>query len=89
MYSNASTYAHQTEFCQSAVRHSMIVTVDSPIQPAVLDNMGLPDGTRSSPGGVGVGNYSLKWRLLLPLVLPKYSLNNRADRINMVVGYQK
>jgi len=37
VHAEASTYAHQTEFYQSA-----IVTVDSPIQPAVLDNMGLP-----------------------------------------------
>jgi len=36
-----------------------------------------------------VGNYSLKSRLLPPLVLPKYWQNNRADRINMVTDYQK
>jgi len=48
-----------------------------------------PSATRNSLGDVGVGNYSLKSRLLLPLVLPKYSLNNRADRINMVIDYQK
>jgi len=76
--------AHQTEFYQSA-----IVTVDSTIQPTVLDNMSLPAGTRNSSGDMGVGNYSLKWRLLSPLVLPKYSLNNRADRINIVTDYQK
>jgi len=81
---NASTYAHQTEFYQSA-----IVIVNSPsMQPAVLDNMGLPAGTRNSSGAMGVGNYSLTWRLLPLLVLPKYSLNNRADRINMVIDYQ-
>jgi len=60
------TYAHQTELHQAA-----IVKVDSSIQPAVLDNMGLPDGTRNSSEDMGVGNYSLKWRLLPPLVLPK------------------
>ena len=70
------------QFYQSA-----IVKVDSPIQLAVLDNMGLPAGTRNSSGDVG--NYSLKWRQLFPLVLPKHSLNNRADRINMVIDYQK
>jgi len=37
---------------------------------------------------MGVGNYSLKSKLL-PLVLPKYSLNNRTDRINMAMDYQK
>ena len=37
--------------------------------------------TRDSSGDMGVGNYSLKSSLLPPLVLPKYSLNNRADRI--------
>jgi len=68
-----------------SVRHSY--TVDSPIQPAVLDNMGLPAGTRNSSGDVG--NYSLKWRLLPPVVLLKYSLNNRTNRINMVIDYQK
>jgi len=36
-----------------------------------------------------VGNYSLKTRLLPPVVLPKYSLYNRAHRINMVRDYQK
>ena len=36
---------------------------------------------------MGVGNYSLKSRLLPPIVLPKYSLTNRADRINMVIDY--
>ena len=71
------------------VYQSVIVTVDSPTQPAVQDNMGLPDGTRNSSGAMGVGKYSLKWRLLPPLVLPKYSLNNRTDRINMVIDYQK
>ena len=30
--------------------------------------------------GMGVGNYSLKSTLLPPVVLPKYSLNSRADR---------
>jgi len=45
--------------------------------------------TRNSSGDMGVGNYSLKSRLLPPLVLPKYSLNNRADRINMDTDYQK
>jgi len=47
--------------------------------------------TRNSSGDMGVRNYSLKSRLLPPLVLPKYSLNNRADRINMVIeiDYQK
>jgi len=74
----------KTEFYQSA-----IVIVDSPIQPAVLDNMGLLVGTRNSPGDMGVGNHSLNWRLLPPVVFPKYSLNNRADRINMVIDYQK
>jgi len=59
------------------------------IKPAVLDNMGLPAGTRNSSGDMGIGNYSLKSMLLSPLVLPKYSLNNRADRINMVIDYQK
>jgi len=76
IYANARTYAHQNEFYQSA-----IVTMDSPIQPAVLDNMGLLAGTRNPSGDMGVGNYSLKWRLLPPVVLPKYSLNNRADPI--------
>ena len=58
-------------------------------------NMGLPVGTRNSSGdnkidmGVRVGNYNLKWRLLPPLVLLKYPLNIRADRINMARDYQK
>jgi len=51
--------------------------------------MDAPIATGNSPGDVGVGNYSLKLRLLPPVVLPKYSLNNRADRINMVIDYQK
>jgi len=38
---------------------------------------------------MGVGNYSLKSTLLPPVVLPKYSLNNRADHISMVTDYQK
>jgi len=38
--------------------------------------------TRNSSGDMGVGNYSLKSRLLPPVVLPKYSLNNRADHNN-------
>jgi len=82
IYANASTYAHQAEFYQSA-----IVKVDLPIQPAVLDNVGLPTGTRNTSRDMGVGNYSLKWRLFPPLILPKYSLNNRADRMNMVIDY--
>jgi len=40
----------------------VIVKLDSPIQPAILDNMGLPAATRNSSGDRGVGNYSLKWR---------------------------
>jgi len=36
--------------------------------------------TRDSPGEMGVGNYTLNSRLLPPVVLPEYSLNNRADR---------
>jgi len=44
--------------------------------------------TTNSSGDMGVGNYSLKSRLLPTLVGPKYSLNNRADRINMVTDYQ-
>jgi len=41
--------------------------------------------TRNSSGDMGVGNYTLNSRLLYiiympPVVLPKYSLNNRADR---------
>jgi len=83
-YANASTYAHQSEFYQSA-----IVKMDSPIQPAVLDTLGLPAGTKNSSGNVGVGNYILKWRLFPPLVLPKHWLNNRADRINTLINYQK
>ena len=50
-----STYANQTEFYQSAT-----VKMDSPIQPAVLNNMGLPAGIRNSSGDMGVGNNSLK-----------------------------
>jgi len=45
--------------------------------------------TRNSSGDMIVGNYSLKSRLLPPLVLPKYSLNNRTDHINMVTDYRK
>jgi len=51
--------------------------------------MDAPIAKRNSSGDMGVGNYSLKSRLLPPLVLPKYSLNNRADRINMDTDYQK
>ena len=36
--------------------------------------------TRDSSGDMGVDNYTLNSRLLPPVVLPKYSLNNRADR---------
>jgi len=39
-----STYAHQTEFYQSAAKFA-IVKVDSPIQPAVLDNGPAADET--------------------------------------------
>jgi len=45
--------------------------------------------TMDLPIDMGVDKYSLKWRLLPPLVLPKSSLNNRADHINMVTEYQK
>jgi len=51
--------------------------------------MDAPIATRNSLGDMGVGNYSVKLGPLPPLVLPKYSLNNRADRINMVTDYQK
>jgi len=51
--------------------------------------MDAPIATRNSLGDMGVGNYSLKSKLLPPLVLSKYSVNNRADRINMVTDYQK
>ena len=47
-----------------------------PVQPA-------SDHKRTRPllqGNMGVGNYSLKSTLLPPVVFPKYSLNNRADR---------
>jgi len=45
--------------------------------------------TRNSSGDMGIGNYSLKSRLLPPVVLPKYSLNNRADDISMVKDDKK
>jgi len=48
IYANASTYAHRTEFYQSA-----IVTVDSPNQPAILDNMGLSAGYGLGCGSAG------------------------------------
>jgi len=51
--------------------------------------MGFPAATRNSSGDMGVGNYSLKWRLLPLLVLPKKSLNNLTYRINIVIDYQK
>jgi len=51
--------------------------------------MDAPIATRNSSGDMGVGYYSLKSSLLPPLVLPKYSLINHADRINMVTDYQK
>jgi len=36
--------------------------------------------TGDSSGDMGVGNYTLNSRLLPPVVLLKYSLNNRAYR---------
>jgi len=45
--------------------------------------------TRNSSGDMGVGNYSLKSTLLPPVVLLKYSLNNLADHISIVIDYQK
>jgi len=45
--------------------------------------------TRNSSGDMGVDNYGLKSSLLSPLILPEYSLNNRADHIYMVIDYQK
>jgi len=51
--------------------------------------MDAPIATRNSSGDMGVGNYSLKSRLLPPVVLPKYSLNNCADHISMVIDLSK
>ena len=56
--------------------------MDSPVQPAAQHSGRAHCYTRNSSGDMGVGNYRLKSRLLPPLVLSKYSLNNRADRIN-------
>ena len=47
-----------------------IFNVDSPVQPAVLYS-GPAHCYKNSSGNMGVGNYSLKWRPLPPVVLPK------------------
>ena len=69
------TYAHQTELSEFAATFAM-VKVDSPIQPAVLDNELGRCHTRNSSGDRGVGNLQI-------------IANNRADSINMVIDYQK
>ena len=62
---------HQTEFWNGLAR---------PIRFGFAQQMDTPIGKRNSPGDMAVGNYSLKSTLLPPIVLPKYSLNSRADR---------
>ena len=60
--------------------------MDSSVQPASHHKiMDAPIGKlrRDSSGDMGVGNYTLNSRLLPPVVLPKYSLNN------VVIDYQK
>jgi len=59
-----------------------VLTWTRPSNP-LRSTMDLPIAIINSSGNMGVGNYSLKSRLLPPLVLPKYSLNNRADCIKV------
>ena len=61
--------------------HQPDFKMDSSVQPA-SHQMDAPIAklTRDSSGDMGVGNYTLNSRLLPAVVLPKYSLNNRADR---------
>ena len=53
--------------------------MDSPVQSASHNKWTRPS-VKESHQDMGVGNYSLKSTLLPPVVLPKYSLNSRADR---------
>jgi len=76
----ASAYARWTDFLILVL--SIYATylpikpsfnVDSPRRPSnpLCCTMDLPISTRNSSGDMGVGNYSLKWGSLPPLVLPK------------------
>jgi len=67
---------------------NQVLTWTRPSNP-LLTTMDAPIATRNSSGDMRVGNYSLNSRLLPPLILPKYSLNNHSDCINMVIDYQK
>ena len=63
---------HQTDFQNGLVRLTRFAPqMDAPIAKLTR---------RDSSGDMGVGNYTLNSRLLPPVVLPKYSLNNRGDR---------
>jgi len=74
----ASAYAHGTDFLISNTHLRYLPTHPSnrvlmwtrPSNP-LWCTMDLPIATRNSPGDMGVSIYSLKWRPLPPLVLPK------------------
>ena len=64
--------------------------MDTPVQPGsqFAPQMDAPVATRNSPGDMGVGNDSLKSRLLPPVVLPKYYIIAQIVT-NVVIDYQK